>query len=460
MADFFTNVPLLCMLAVVGGLLWLCFKLASLISQSGQQNHDLSTLLAQALAGQQPISPKVISGVAQPVSPPVLPAPAKPVAAPSPSGAQVPNFTGLFGTAPPWFKLGLLDIGFHETGDNQGIDLFIKQAHTGALGDPWCAIWANAKLEQAGVPGTRSPSSQSFLSHPDFIQIATPVLGCLVVFWRNSKNSGLGHVGFYGGEDATRIWTLGGNENDMVQEEALPKDSPTFGFRAYVWPKSVPLPTTGPVMMPAGSPVNIQAPPTVSGATTIPATPAQNAEFSAMVAGGYFSSTPFDKSIPASIRTNNPGALNVAPWIKTAPGYVGDKVTSMSGAEANSTVIFSTPEYGVAAWFTLLQKYHAAGATTLSAIINRYGGGQDYSNYVAEVAAWSGLSEQADINLDDDATLLAFGKAMFRYEAGRPTPLSDAQILYGFNLARGPARVAAVPPVPPAAVAAQPPNVA
>lgn len=89
MAEFFTNVPLLCMLAVVGGLLWLCFKLASLISQSGQQNHDLSTLLAQALAGQQPISPKVISGVAQPLAPPVLTPPQLTPAKPSPSAPSV-----------------------------------------------------------------------------------------------------------------------------------------------------------------------------------------------------------------------------------------------------------------------------------------------------------------------------------------------------------------------------------
>jgi uncharacterized protein (TIGR02594 family) len=297
-------------------------------------------------------------------------------------------------------------------------------AKCGAVGEPWCAIFVNAMLEKVGVPGTRSPSSQSFLNHPAFVKIDKPVKGCIVVFWRTSQSSGLGHVGFFDSEDATYITTLGGNEGDMVADVPLPKSSSTFGFEAYVWPKDVPLP--GSTQVASTSPIAQPA----SATTT---------EFRALVVGGYFSSSPFDKSIPASIRTNNPGALNVAPWIKIAPGYVGDKVTSMSGAEANSTVIFSAPEYGVAAWLTLLQKYRAAGATTVSAIITRYGGGQDYSSYVSEVAAWTGLSEQTEIKLDgsDDQGLLAFAKAMFRYEAGRPTPLSDAQILYGFNLARG-----------------------
>lgn len=419
-------IPWVVLLLVFVGMLALCWKLAS-----GQ--HDLATLLAQALAKQPPtivptLEPSPVTRIPPPVPIPV-PEPIKP--------------TGPFADAPPWFQFAVHEIGFKETGNNQGIERYIGLAHTGSLGDPWCAIFVNACLESSGIQGSRSPSSQSFRTNANFIQLSTPAIGCIVVFWRGTQASGLGHVGFYRGEDTNNVWTLGGNESDMVQIEALPKSSSSFGLIGYWWPKSVPLPATGQVMMPAGSPASVQiAPP--GAAPTIPV--AHTPEFSAMVAGGYFSSAPFDKSIPASIRTNNPGALNVAPWIRTAPGYVGDKVTSMSGAEANSTVIFSTPEYGVAAWFTLLQKYRAAGATTLGAIINRYGGGQDYSNYVGEVAAWSGIGEQTEINLDDDVSLLAFGKAMFRYEAGRLSPLSDAQIVYGFNLARAKSTPAAQPP--------------
>ena len=35
---------------------------------------------------------------------------------------------------PTWITNGLKDLGFHETGNNQGIEKFIAQAHCGALG--------------------------------------------------------------------------------------------------------------------------------------------------------------------------------------------------------------------------------------------------------------------------------------------------------------------------------------
>ena len=186
----------------------------------------------------------------------VLPRPPPPPPAP----------TGPFAGAPQWFQLALHEIGFHETGSNQGISRYVSMAHCGAEGDPWCAIFANAMLEQAGVTGTRSASSQSFRNDPGFVQLAGPALGALVVFWRGAPNSGLGHVGFYRGEDAGNVWTLGGNENDMVQIEALPKSSSSFGLVGYWWPKAVPLPATGAVIMPTGSPVHVQSPP--SGIST------------------------------------------------------------------------------------------------------------------------------------------------------------------------------------------------
>jgi uncharacterized protein (TIGR02594 family) len=214
--------------------------------------------LDQALARTALVPPKPS------IIPALPPAPA-PLPAPPPAPKAVPS--GPFAGAPPWFQAALHEIGFHETGNNQGIERYIQMAHCGVLGDPWCAIFANAMLESSGSPGTHSPSSQSFRTDPGFVQILAPALGCIVVFWRISKASGQGHVGFYRGEDSTRVWTLGGNENDMVQIEALPKDSATFGLIGYWWPKGVPLPTSGPVLMPAGSPVNVQVAPTSTAAT-------------------------------------------------------------------------------------------------------------------------------------------------------------------------------------------------
>jgi uncharacterized protein (TIGR02594 family) len=153
------------------------------------------------------------------------------------------------------------EIGFHETGNNQGIGRYITMAQCGAEGEPWCAIFANAMLERAGIHGTRSPSSQSFRTDPNFVPLAGPSLGAIAVYRRGAPSAGLGHVGFYIGEDANHVWTLGGNENDMVQIEALPKSSGDFALVGYWWPKSLPQPKIGPVAMPTGTPPSIKSEP-------------------------------------------------------------------------------------------------------------------------------------------------------------------------------------------------------
>jgi uncharacterized protein (TIGR02594 family) len=176
--------------------------------------------------------------------------------APGPVQVQV-AIRSDFSSAPEWFQLALHEVGVHEVGDNAGPDVrrFIEDAHVGAEGNPWCAIFANAMLELSGIPGTRSASSQSFTSHPNFVQLGGPALGAVAVFWRKSHSSGLGHVGFYRGEAGDRVYVLGGNEGDAVKIEAMPKSASTFGLRGYWWPKSVPLPVIAAVPIRSGQPL-------------------------------------------------------------------------------------------------------------------------------------------------------------------------------------------------------------
>jgi uncharacterized protein (TIGR02594 family) len=168
---------------------------------------------------------------------------------------------GAFPGAPPWFTWAMHEVGTKEDPDNTGpaVQRYIDLAHAGAQHDPWCAIFANAALEANGIKGTRSASSQSFRSSPDFVELAGPALGALAVFWRGSESSGLGHVGFYRGEAGSRLWILGGNEGDMVQVEAFPRSSSSFGLIGYWWPASVPLPKIGAVLMPSGTASSIKS---------------------------------------------------------------------------------------------------------------------------------------------------------------------------------------------------------
>lgn len=153
-----------------------------------------------------------------------------------------------------------------------------------------------------------------------------------------------------------------------------------------------------------------------------------------ILSGDSIPITVTDSKLPASIKYNNPGAINAVAWVKAYPGYTGVQVIG----GGNPIAIFATPEQGVALYWELLNRYRKAGAKTVDQIITRYGGGQNYSAYTTFVVKQSGLKADYEIKLKgDDENLLKFAKAMFRYEAGKNTPISDEQIIYGFNLARG-----------------------
>ena len=147
--------------------------------------------------------------------------------------------------APPWFALALREVGVSEASNNARVLGYRVQAKVPGLGServPWCAIFANAMLEASGLPGTRSASSQSFRDHVEFQRLGASALGALAVFWRGSQSSGLGHVGFYQGEDDDHVYVLGGNEGRAVAIEPLPKSGGSMGLVGYWWPRKAPAP--------------------------------------------------------------------------------------------------------------------------------------------------------------------------------------------------------------------------
>lgn len=92
----------------------------------------------------------------------------------------------------------------------------------------WCSVFANWVCMKAGMPRSNALNARSWLTVGEN-QIA-PMLGDIVVFWRDDIHGSLGHVGFYISQDATHIYTLGGNEGDMVQIQPYQK-AHLLGFR-------------------------------------------------------------------------------------------------------------------------------------------------------------------------------------------------------------------------------------
>jgi uncharacterized protein (TIGR02594 family) len=152
-----------------------------------------------------------------------------------------------------WYLWALYEKGIKEVAgpkSNPRIIAYREMARIKIAGDDsavaWCAIGVNAALEANGVPGTASAMAVSFSRAPEkFVQLETPVLGCVVVWWRQTKKSGLGHVAFYVGENDTQIQALGPNQGDSWSIAMFPKNGAKMGLIGYFWPKGVPIFGTG-----------------------------------------------------------------------------------------------------------------------------------------------------------------------------------------------------------------------
>jgi hypothetical protein len=160
------------------------------------------------------------------------------------------------------------------------------------------------------------------------------------------------------------------------------------------------------------------------------------ANFSSLIPGGFFSDNPDAAGVPRSVRTNNPAALNLTPWQTSRPGFVG--ITPDDG-KGNRSVIYRTPEHGVASWYYLLRNtygFEPGRRFTVAELVQRYAGAGastfTVDNYSKEFEHFL-PPNTTDFDVADDAQMLTLAKAIFKMEAGVPTPLSDDQILFGIR---------------------------
>jgi uncharacterized protein (TIGR02594 family) len=114
-------------------------------------------------------------------------------------------------------------------------DPIIREYHKAAgynadYDESWCSSFVCWCFEKSGIKSTRNPGARSWLDWG--VTLLRPTYGCVVVFWRDSRESWRGHVGLYVGETATEIIVLGGNQDNAVKEKKYPK-SRVLGYR---WP--------------------------------------------------------------------------------------------------------------------------------------------------------------------------------------------------------------------------------
>jgi len=98
---------------------------------------------------------------------------------------------------------------------------------------PWCSIFANFVASQAKFIRSEKANARSWLNIG--FEVDDPEPGDVVIYWRESKESWKGHVGFFLGfsKDQSRIYTLGGNQGNAVSVSAY-KTSRLLQFRRLV----------------------------------------------------------------------------------------------------------------------------------------------------------------------------------------------------------------------------------
>lgn len=97
---------------------------------------------------------------------------------------------------------------------------------------PWCGLFV---AHCVGVTLANEPLPSNPLGARNWARFGKarqPCLGAVLVFWRKQRNSGLGHVGFYYGEDAQAYHVLGGNQSNQVSIARVGKDR----FLEARWP--------------------------------------------------------------------------------------------------------------------------------------------------------------------------------------------------------------------------------
>ena len=155
-------------------------------------------------------------------------------------GAAPPLASPLASLALPWLLEAQRCIGITEATGPANNPLIIGwgarlRINYAADEIPWCGLFV-AHCIGSQLPVEPLPASPlGARNWARFgVNCAVPQPGAVMVFWRRSMASGLGHVAFYVGEDQAAYHVLGGNQGDKVSAMRMAKNR----FLAARWPIS------------------------------------------------------------------------------------------------------------------------------------------------------------------------------------------------------------------------------
>jgi len=104
-----------------------------------------------------------------------------------------------------------------EKNNPQILQFFNDIGHTWVQSEEtaWCSAFMNWLAWKLGIERSEALDARSWLKVGK--EIEDPVKGHMAVYWRSHPDSWKGHVGLVTRVDLDTIWTLGGNQNNMVK---------------------------------------------------------------------------------------------------------------------------------------------------------------------------------------------------------------------------------------------------
>lgn len=143
----------------------------------------------------------------------------------------------------PWLQTAFNLIGTREKLGRRSEEAILGWAHDLDMLSykdddiPWCGLFVahcvGSQLQDESLPNIPLRA----LAWKNFGISATLTLGAVMVFWRGSLTSKLGHVGFYWAEDDDAFHILGGNQSNAVSVTRIAKNR----LVQARWPKTVPM---------------------------------------------------------------------------------------------------------------------------------------------------------------------------------------------------------------------------
>ncbi len=97
------------------------------------------------------------------------------------------------------------------------VELFDDEVFAGVKNDEtsWCAATILACAKRAGYDVKKGKlNARSLLDCGD--EVSDPVMGDVVILWREQKSGWKGHVGLFVRRDGTKVYLLAGNQGNMV----------------------------------------------------------------------------------------------------------------------------------------------------------------------------------------------------------------------------------------------------